>query len=85
MNTANGGASKSITNAIEGKDNIWDGVATSAFTGALSGALASTDVDLVGQMIGGGTIAMAGNAIQQGIDIAQGKKAIFDTNDMWID
>ena len=55
--------SKLISNKISGKEDIWDGVAMAAVTGAASGALAATGVGLVGQVVGGATIAMAGNVI----------------------
>ena len=42
-------------------------------------------VGLVGQIVGGAAIAMAGNAAQQGIDIAKGKRTAFDTGEMLID
>lgn len=69
-----GGATKLICNVIENKENVWEGVGIAALTGAASGALAATGVGLVGQIVGGAAIAMAGNAAQQGIDIATGKR-----------
>lgn len=54
-------------------------------TGAASGALAATGVGLAGQIVGRAAIAMAGNAAQQGIDIAKGKRTAFDTGEMLID
>ena len=80
-----GAATKMFCNVIENKENIWEGVGMAAVTGAASVALAATGVGLVGQMVGGATIAMAGNAAQQGIDIANGKKDTFDVQEMIFD
>ncbi|MGM9646446.1 MAG: RHS repeat-associated core domain-containing protein, partial [Eubacteriales bacterium] len=80
-----GAASKLISNKISGKEDIWDGVAMAAVTGAASGALAATGVGLVGQVVGGATIAMAGNAIQQGIDYSQGERETFSVGEMLLD
>ena len=80
-----GGATKLICNVIENKENVWEGVGIAALTGAASGALAATGGGLVGQIVGGAAIAMAGNAAQQGIDIATGKKNEFSAGDMFID
>ena len=52
--------------------------------GAASGALAATGVGLVGQVVGGAAIAMAGNATQQAIDIVQDEKESFNTKEMLI-
>lgn len=80
-----GGATKLICNVIENKENVWEGVGMATLTGAASGALAATGVGLAGQIVGGAAIAMAGNAAQQGIDIANGKRTAFDTGEMLID
>ncbi len=80
-----GGVSKVITNLIAGKDNIGDGVFIAFLTGAASGALAATGVGLVGQIAGCATIAMAGNAAQQGIDITQGERQSFDFAEVLVD
>ena len=80
-----GAVSKIVTNAIDGKEDIWDGVLVAGLTGAASGALAATGVGLVGQIAGGAAIAMAGNATQQGIDILQGDETSFNVGAMLFD
>ena len=77
-----GAASKIVCNVVEGKDNVMEGVGMAAVTGAASGALAATGVGLVGQAAGGAAIAMAGNAAQQEIDKANGKRKAFDVQEM---
>ena len=80
-----GATTKLISNWVNSEKNIWDGVVMAAVTGAASGALAATGVGLVGQIAGGAAISMAGNAIQQGIDISQGEQESFNVKDMIFD
>ena len=71
--TANGGVSKIITNAIEGKDNIWDGVATSAFTGSSIGVadewIFHNIAYNVGDIFGVQTLAQQGQHLSVGATI----------------
>ena len=80
-----GGATKLICNIIENKENVWEGVGMAALAGAASGAFTATGVGLVGQIVGGAAVAMSGNAIQQGIDIATGKRNAFSAGEMIAD
>jgi len=80
-----GGTTKLICNIIEKKENVWAGVGVATFTSAASGALAATGIGLVGQVAGGSVIAMGGNALQQGVDIATGEKDAFSVGEMLVD
>ena len=80
-----GGVSKLITNLIENKEDVWDGIFISSLNGLASGALSATGIGLVGQIIGNVAIAMSGNAIQQSIDILQGEKNSFSISEMLIE
>ena len=76
-------AVKVVTNIVEGKDNLLDGVGTAALTGAASGLLAASGVGLVGAIAGNAAISMAGNAVDQVIDNRGFEN--FDVGDMLLD
>ena len=72
------GTAQVFSNAINHKP-LTEGLASALITGAVSGALASTGVGLLGQIAGNAAISMAGNAINQ-----IGNKK-FDVGDMVYD
>ena len=75
-------AAQVINNAIQG-ESLLDGVGTAALTGAASGALAASGVELVVSVVGNAAISMAGNATNQVIKNEGFDN--FDVGDMLLD
>ena len=77
------GISSAVTQKITTGSVDWGRVGTAALAGAASGALACTGIGAVGQMVGGATISMANNAVDQVIE----NKSLnnFYVGDMLID
>ena len=73
---------KKTTNALEGK-SLTNGLATAVLSSMASGALAATEVGIVGSIMGNTAISMAENATNQIIENKGFKK--FDVGDMLID
>ena len=85
--TVIGGLISGITSAVTQKITTgsvdWGRVGTATLAGAASGALASTGIGAVGQMVGGATISMANNAVDQVVENKGFNN--FDVGDMLID
>ncbi|WP_457945427.1 DNRLRE domain-containing protein [Caproiciproducens sp. LBM24188] len=77
-----GGISQVASNWITG-NKLNDGLGVAMVTGALTGALAATGVGLIGMIVGGAAISMAGNAANQIIKNKGLSK--FDAGDMVYD
>ncbi|MDR1001957.1 MAG: DUF6531 domain-containing protein [Oscillospiraceae bacterium] len=80
-----GAAGNVITAVVTGEEINWKKVAVNAATGAASGALMSCGIPVGYVMLGNAAIDMAGNAIEQGIDMSEGNQDEFNCGEMFFE